>query len=234
MPSLLPGAFLSAIVAALAVIALRWQAGKPALSMVRLILIGIAAAYLVPYCLSFLDMAWRSQDWLPWLPVVTSGQVFIGLWAGFAVLAIANTKANRNRVPFWACVLIGVATAAIVPTTIDALTGSYQRMSLRDDVNHCTRGMMGQVRPTEATNICAETIAVGLCMPGEVNPDACAQSYILLPGETARFEPGDATLSSLPGNLNGLTVVACRPPARPSRMVTAHGRGHEGVCIPPA
>jgi hypothetical protein len=234
MPSLLPGAFLSAIVAALAVIALRWQAGKPALSMVRLILIGLAAAYLIPYSLAFLGMAWRSQDWLPRLPVVTSGQMFIGLWAGFAVLAIANTKANRKRVPFWACVLIGVATAAVLPPTIDALTGSYQRLSLHDDVNHCTRGMMGQVRPTEATNICSEPIVVGLCMPGEVNPEACSQSYTLLPGETATFDPGGATLASLPGNLNGLTVVACRPPARPSRMVTVQGRGHEGVCIPPA
>lgn len=234
MPELLPNAVFIGIVTALSAIVLRFQAGKPRLPVLRLVLIGVAAAYLVTPALAFLARAWRGTPWLPALPVVTSGQLFLGAWAGLALLFIANNASRPKRVPLWAGLLFGVAVAALFPPLIDRLTGSYQRASLRDDVNHCTRGMMGQVQPREVANICDEPITVGLCMPGEVNPAPCAQSFTLAPGETATFDPGGASLSSLPSNPGGLTVVACRPPDRPSRMGTVQGRGYEGVCLPGA
>jgi hypothetical protein len=232
MPELLPNAVLVGIVTALSTVVLRFQAGKPRLSVLRLVLIGVAGAYLVTPALAFLAKAWRGTPWLPALPEITSGQIFLGAWAAFAVLFIANSTKRPKRVPLWAGLLFGVAVAVLFPPLIDRLTGSYQRASLRDDVNHCTRGMMGQVQPREVANICDEPITVGLCMPGEVNPAPCAQSVSLAPGETATLDPGDASLSSLPSNPGGLTVVACLPPARPSRMGTTIGRGYEGVCIP--
>jgi ABC-type Fe3+-siderophore transport system permease subunit len=232
MPELLPNAVLIGIVAALSAIVLRFQAGRPRLSFFTLVLIGVAAAYLVTPALAYLAQAWRTTPALPGPPEVTSGRLFLGAWAAFAVLFVANSKARPKRVPLWAGLLIGVAVAALFPPLIDGLTGSYQRASLRDDVNHCTRGMTGQVQPREVANICDEPIIVGLCMPGEVNPAPCAQSFTIAPGGTATLDPGEESLSSLPGNPGGLTVVACRPPARPSRMGTTIGRGYEGVCLP--
>lgn len=232
MPELLPNAVMIGIVAALAAIVLRFQAGKPRLSVFVVVLIGVAGAYLVTPALAYLAQAWRATPALPALPMITSGQLFLGAWAGFAVLFIANSMKRPKRVPLWAGLLIGVAVAVLVPPFLDTVTGVYQRPSLRDDVNHCTRGMTGQVQPREVANICDEPITVGLCMPGEVNPAPCAQSFTLAPGETATFDPGGASLSSLPSNPGGLTVVACRPPARPSRMGTTIGRGYEGVCLP--
>ena len=129
--------------------------------------------------------------------------------------------------------VLGVAVAALLPSVLHMATGSYQRASLRPDANRCTQGMLGEVQLREVTNICGEPIAVGLCLPGEINPAPCAQTKTLQPGETATFDPGEARLSSLPSNLDGLTVVACRPPARPSRMKTTMGRAYEGVCLPP-
>ncbi|MDN2583270.1 hypothetical protein [Aquibium sp. ELW1220] len=234
MPELLPNAVLIGIATALSAVVLRFQAGKPRLSFFRLLLIGVAGAYLVTPALAYLAQAWRATPALPALPVVTSGQLFLGTWAAFAVLFVANSTARPKRVPLWAGLLIGVAVAALFPPLIDGLTGTYQRTSLRDDVDHCTRGMKGQVQPRAATNICNEPITVGLCMPGEVNPAPCAQSFTIGPGESATFDPGDASLSSLPSNPGGLTVVACRPPDRPSRMGRTTGRGYEGVCIPGA
>lgn len=81
---------------------------------------------------------------------------------------------------------------------------------------------------------CDFAITLGLCLPGEGNPDPCAQSVTILPGETALLDPGDARLSSVPGNPGGLTVVACRTPDRPSRWGNVTGRGYRGVCLPPA
>lgn len=234
MPELLPNAVTIGIILALGAFVMRFQAGKPRPSVLTLVAIGVAGAYLVTPALGFLAEAWRSAPGLPALPVVTSGQLFLGAWAGFAVLFIANSKGRPKRVPLWAGILIGVAVAALFPPLIDGWTGTYQRPSLRDNVDHCTRGMKGQVQPREAKNVCDEPITVGLCLPGEVNPAPCAQSFTLDPGETATFDPGDASLSSLPSNPNGLTVVACRPPDRPSRMGTTIGRGYEGVCLPPA
>lgn len=232
MPELVPGALLAGIVTVLTVMVWRAQALMPSLPFTRLLLVGIAGAYLVPPALGFIGELWRSHDSLPALPNVTHGAVFLGAWTAFAALFIGNTKAKPRRVPLWAGALVGIATAVLAPPLIDRLTGSYQHLSLLADVNHCTKGMLGQVKPREVVNICDQPITVGLCLPGEINPKPCMQTYTLAPGQTALFDPGEAKLSSLPGNPNGLTVVACSPPARPSRMVSVIGRGYEGVCIP--
>jgi hypothetical protein len=232
MPELLPNAVLIGIVTALCAVVMRQQAGKPRPSFLMLIAIGVAGAFLLTPALAYLAQAWRATPGLPALPEVTSGQLFLGAWAGLALLFIANSMKKPRRVPLWGGLLFGAAVAALLPPFLHAVTGVHQRPSLRDDVNHCTRGMTGQAQPREVENICDEPITVGLCMPGEVNPAPCAQSFTLAPGETATLDPGGASLSSLPGNPGGLTVVACRPPARPSRMGTTIGRGYEGVCLP--
>ncbi len=234
MPEFLPGALFSGILTVVFVIVLRVRAGRPRLSAWKLGLIGIAAAFVIPWGLALAAEAWRATPALPALPVITFDQVFIGAWVAIAVLAISHRPGRRPLVPLWAGLLAGVAVAALLPPFLYLVTGTYQRPSLRADVNHCTRGMTGQVQPREVVNICDEPIAVGLCLPGETNPAPCVQTETLQPGETARFDPGEATLSSLPSNLDGLTVVACRPPDRPSRMQTTMGRGYEGVCLPPA
>jgi hypothetical protein len=234
MPQFLPGATFAGIITVLTVILLRSTSFGPRLSVLKVILIGLAGAYFIPLTLGFLGDTWRATPWLPELPVVTSGQLFLGAWVAFALLFIGNSKGQPRRVPIWVGFLVGVTAAVTLPPLIDWATGSYQRASLRADVNHCTRGMLGEVQPREVTNICDEPITVGLCLPGESNPTPCSQSHTIDPGQIANFDPGESDLSSLPSNLGGLTVVACRPPDRPSRMVRVHGRGHEGVCLPPA
>lgn len=92
--------------------------------------------------------------------------------------------------------------------------------------------MVAKVQPRQVTNICDFPITVGMCMPSELNPALCIQSKTLAPGESANFDPGDARLSSSPGNRDGLTVVACRPPHRPSRWRDIAKRSHDGVCLP--
>lgn len=232
MPELLPGALFIGTLTALAAITLRARALRQRLSAFKVILIGIAGAYVIPPTLAFFAEKWRATPMLPDLPVITSGQLFLGAWATFAALLIGDRPGQLPRVPLWAGLAIGVAVAAL-PPLLDRVTGSYQRVSLHADVNHCTRGMTGQVQPREVTNICDDPITVGLCLPDETNPTPCAQSHTIEPGQMAQFDPGDAYLSSLPGNPGGLTVVACRPFARPSRMASVHGRGYEGVCLPP-
>ncbi len=233
MPEFLPGAVFTGILTIAFVIVLRSRAGKPPLSAWRLGLIGIAAAFLIPWTLALLAEAWRATPALPALPVITFDQVFIGSLVALFVLAVSHRPGRLPLVPLWAGLLTGVAFAVLLPPLLNLVTGSYQRPSLRADLNHCTRGMMGQVQPREVVNICDEPIAVGLCLPGETNPAPCAQTEILDPGQTGQFGPGEAQLSSLPSNPDGLTVVACRPPDRPSRMITTIGRGYEGVCLPP-
>jgi len=234
MPEFLPGAVFSGLATVMFLGVLRVRAGKPRLALWKLALIGIAAAWLIPWTLALAANAWRATPALPALPVVTFDQVFIGALVALLVLAISHRPGGRPRVPAWAALLAGVVVAVALPPLLFMATGSYQRASLHPDVNHCTRGMLGETQPREVTNTCDEPIAVGLCLPGETNPAPCAQVALIAPGESAQFDPGDATLSSLPSNLNGLTVVACRPPARPSRMQTTIGRGYEGVCLPPA
>lgn len=233
MPEFLPGAAFSGILTVVLVIVQRERAGKPRLAVWKLVLIGIAAAYVIPWALALSARLWRATPVLPDLPVITFDQVFIGAWVALAVLAIGHRPGRRPLVPLWAGLLAGVAVAVLLPPFLYLVTGSYQRASLHADVNQCTRGMSGQSQPRDVVNICDEPIAVGLCLPGETNPAACAQTEILQPGQAARLDPGGAWVSSLPSNLDGLTVVACRPPARPSRMKTTMGRGYEGVCLPP-
>ncbi len=234
MPEFLPGAVFSGLVTVVFVIVLRERAGKPRLPVWALALIGIAAAFAIPWALALSAAAWRATPALPALPIVTFDQVFIGALVALSVLAFSHRPNRRPRLPLWAGLLSGVAVAVVLPPLLDMASGAYQRPSLRADVNHCTRGMLGEIQPREVANICDEAIAVGLCLPGETNPAPCAQTAIIQPGASARFDPGDATLSSLPSNLDGLTVVACRPPDRPSRMQTTMGRGYEGVCLPEA
>ena len=234
MPEFLPGAVFSGISTILFVIVLRARAGMPRLPAWKLGLIGIAGGFAIPWTLVILAKAWRATPGLPELPFISSDQVFIGTLVALFVLAISHRPGRRPRVPLWGGLLAGITIAAALPPFLFHVTGSYQRASLRPDVNQCTRGMLGEVQPREITNICGEPITVGLCLSGEVNPAPCTQTKTIPPGESAQFDPGDARLSSLPSNLDGLTVVACRPPGRPSRMLSTIGRKYEGVCLPPA
>ncbi|MBY6202040.1 hypothetical protein KUV65_11745 [Maritalea mobilis] len=195
-----------------------------------LVPIALGAAFVVPPSLAGIADALHRATWLP---TVTFGAAFIGGWVGLLVLTIAERKGQPRRVPIWAGVVSGVLATFLVPPLLDLATGRYQNASLRADVNHCTRGMTGQVQPREVSNLCDFDIVVGLCMPGEVNPTPCAQAFTIPPGESAVLDPGDTRLSSVPGNPNGLTVVACRPPDRPSRWGNVTGRGYRGVCLPP-
>ena len=113
-------------------------------------------------------------------------------------------------------------------------SGRYQPLSLRADLDRCLGDARNQVRPVKATNTCDRPIVVGLCMPGEVNPTPCAQAITLGPGESTDLDPGDARLSSAPGNPDGLTVVACAVGDRPSRDLNSTLKAHTGVCLPPA
>lgn len=233
MPPVLPGALFIGIVTVLAIIILRARVEKPRLPVWQMILAGVAAAYVVPYALLFLAAAWRAVPGLPALPTVTGGQVFLGVFATGAALTLTHRPGTPPKVPLWAGVLIGVAFAALFPPLIDRATGRYQNASLRADVSACMQGMAGQLQPREVANGCDFPITVGLCLPGEVNPAPCAQSVTLAPGERASLDPGTARLSSVPANPNGLTVVACRTPDRPSRWGNVTGRGYRGVCLPP-
>jgi hypothetical protein len=233
MPELLPGAMFFGIVAVLFAMILRARALKPRLAVWQLALIGGTAAYVIPPSLLVAAGFWARIPWLPALPSVTFGQVFLGVFATGAVLTLTQRPGAPPPVPLWAGLLTGVLVAAGLPPLIDRTTGSFQTASLRADVNHCTRGMTGQVQPREVTNTCDFAITVGLCLPGEVNPTPCAQSIRIPPGQSAWLDPGEARLSSVPGNPDGLTVVACRPPDRPSRWGNVTGRGYRGVCLPP-
>ena len=234
MPEFLPGSFFSGILTVALVGLLRLRAGMPRLAAWKLVVIGVVAAYAIPWALRLGAGAWRAVPGLPALPVITFDQILFGSWVLFLVLLATHRRGRPPAVPFWGGLLAAAAFAVLLPPVLYLATGNYSRLSLRTDVNHCTRGMTGQVQPREVANSCDEPIVVGLCLPGEINPVPCAQTAIIEPGQTARFDPADATLSALPTNLDGLTIVACPPPARPSRMGTTIGRGYEGVCLPPA
>jgi len=234
MPDFLPGAVFSGIATVVFVILMRARAGKPRLPVWKLALAGIAAAYVLPWAVTLLARAWHAAPMLPDLPVVTSDQVFIGVWVALFALGVGHWPGKRPFVPLWAGLLAGVAVAALLPPFLYWTSGSYQRSSIRADINQCMGGKAGQSGLREIVNTCDEPIVVGLCLPGEINPAPCTQTSTLLAGQTGQFDPGTAGLSSLPSNPNGYTLVACRPPARPSRMLSTMGRGHEGVCLPPA
>ncbi|WP_205387858.1 hypothetical protein [Pseudosulfitobacter sp. DSM 107133] len=193
------------------------------------VLIGIVAAYVGPPALDILQRLWRA---LPFLPVITEGMVFLGGFVFFVMHYMFEGKDKPRRVPVRASLATAVVVALVLPWVLFKTTGTYQQISYRANVDHCTSGMRGQVQPRDVTNTCDFTIVVGLCMPDERNPETCRQSVTLAPGAVARFDPGEARLSYNPGNRDGLTVVACRPPSRPSRALTQVGRSHEGVCLP--
>lgn len=191
--------------------------------------LGVGAAYVLPFVQPTIRLLWDTAGLAP----LTGGAVFIGLLCGTLALSFASHGRSNLWGPSALSIAIGFGAAYGVPPLMDRVTGSYQAASLRADVNACTDGMRGQVQPRDITNTCDTAIVVGLCMPGEVNPTPCAQTALIAPGDTATFDPGEARLSSVPGNPSGLTVVACRPPDRPSRWGNVTGRGYRGVCLPP-
>lgn len=230
MPELMDGALIFGFLAAI----LSWMTGRHSDTKRRVpiwgtILIAVAAAYVGPPAFAWVQQMWRE---VPFLPDVTGGMVFIGLFAALTAHILFERKGHPRRIPIWAKVVIAVIAGLGIPLFMDKVTGSYQNASIRPDVNHCTRGMQGEVQPRHVTNICNFSITVGLCLPDELNPAPCIQSATLAPGESTRFDPGDARRSYAPGNRNGLTVVACRPPHRPSRRRDIAKRSHDGVCLP--
>ena len=163
---------------------------------------------------------------------ITEGAVFIGLFVASLALFLFERKESPRRVTLWAGFGLGVIAMFEVQALLDAATGKFQDASLRVDVNRCTDGMVGQANPTEITNNCDFPVVVGLCLSNEANPDQCAQSVVLAPGASGAVQPTGEGMASMPSNLNGATIVACRPPHRPSRTSKVGGRGHRGVCLP--
>lgn len=192
------------------------------------LLIGVGAAYAGPPAFIVFQQVWRK---IPFLPEITGGMVFIGIFM-IVLLQIFESKDQPRRVPVWAVLAISASVALGLPPLIYMLSGTYSHAALRSDLNRCTDGMLGKVQPRSVTNTCDFPIVVGLCMPDEQNPVPCQQSITLAPGGVAIFEANTARLSYAPGNRDGLTIVACRPPNRPSRMLSQVGRSHEGVCLP--
>lgn len=193
--------------------------------------VGVAAAYIGPPVFAVVK---DTVSYVPGLPRLTETAVIFGLWVALITLTLFETKGQPRRVPIWAGVSIALVATFAVPPLLDRATGIYQHASLMPNENGCTSGMLGQSEPRQVTNICDYPITVGLCMPAEKNPAACRQTATIAPGAVANFDPGEARLSSLPSNPNGLTVVACRPPHRPSRSLSVIGRGYDGVCLPDA
>ena len=223
MPELQDGAVVFGCIAAL----VGWLARRR-LPFILIPLIALVAAYIGPPSFAVTQTWWRGVG----LPDITGGMAFVGALIGFFAAVMREEKGQPRRTPIWVAALIGVGAAFVIPFLADTLTGRYQSLSLRANVNHCTEGMRGEVQPRLVTNICAEPITVGLCLSDEMNPEPCRQTATLAPNESARFEPEDQALSSS-GNRNGLTVVACRPPHRPSRWMNSTGKSYEGVCLPP-
>lgn len=233
MPAFQPGALLTGILTIIAIAILRERAGKPRLKLWKLALAGIAAAYVIPLAVSALAGALRAVPGLGGRHVLTVDQVYIAAFVIILVLAFDKRPGKPPRLPLWAGLLAGIAAALLLPPLLNLATGSYQRPSLRADLNHCMQSGPEGAPLDQITNACDEPITVGLCLPGEVNPAPCAQSHVLQPGAAAHLDAQGSGPSSLPANPNGYTLVACRPPARPSRMGTTMGRGYEGVCLPP-
>lgn len=229
MPDLMENAILFGVPAAILsrfVPVRRAAAGR--LPLWGSVLVGIAAAYAGPPAFAVLQRAWRA---IPFLPEITGGMVFFGVFVVFA-MQIVERKDKPRRVPIWASVAIATAVALALPPLVFRITGSYSHAALRSDVNRCARGMTGAAQMRSVTNVCDFPIVVGLCMPDERNPAPCRQSVALASGAVARFDAGDAGRSSAPGNRDGYTMVACRPPSRPSRMPSQTGHSHDGVCLP--
>lgn len=230
MPELMNGAVVFGFIAA----GLSWAVAKRSGKGWRLpfwgvIVIGVVAAYVV---LPILALAHRLWNATPGLPEFTGSAVILGLWVALVASMLFERKGQPRRIPIWGLILIAVVTTLALPPLIDRVTGAYQRTSLRPDANACTNWVLGENSLRQVTNICDYPITVGLCMPEEKNPAPCSQSSTLAPGAMAEFDPEGTPLSSLPSNLNGYTIVACRPPHRPSRTQSVIGRGYDGVCLP--
>lgn len=193
------------------------------------VLIGVAAAYIGPPLFTGLQQVWRA---VPILPEITSGMVFLWLFVVVVMQLLFEGNNRPRRFPIWAVLAFAMLVTAALPPLMYKVTGTYPSISFRADVNQCTRGMLGEVQPRHVTNICDFPITVGLCMPDEQNPAPCLQSVTLAPGAVADFDPGEARRAYAPGNRDGLTVAACHPPNRPSRMLNADGRRYEGICLP--
>lgn len=229
MPELMDGAILFGLVAAGFSWTLKRHDGQRRLPFWVVIAIGIVAAYLGPPLFAVVKSA---LSFVPGMSRLTETSVIFGLWVALISLVMFETKGQPRRVPIWVGLSIALVATFAVPPLLDRVTGIYQNASLRPNVNSCTSGMLGQSAPRQVTNICDYSISVGLCMPAEENPAPCRQTITIAPGAVANFDPGEARLSYLPSNPNGLTVVACRPPNRPSRTLSVLGRGHRGVCLP--
>ncbi|WP_306259814.1 hypothetical protein [Pararhizobium sp. IMCC21322] len=230
MPELMDGAIFFGFFAA----GFSWVLAKRSGERRRLpfwgsVVIGVLAAYIGPPVFGMAQDVWRT---VPGLREITGGAVILGLWAWFVAITLFERKGQPRRVPIWAGVVIAMITALVLPPLMDRVTGSYQNASLRSDVNGCVRWTVDDGTLRQATNICDYPVTVGLCMPGEKNPAPCDQSSTLTPGAMARFDSGGARQSSLPSSPDGFTMVACRPPHRPSRTLSVMGRGYGGVCLP--
>lgn len=179
-----------------------------------------------------LDVIRRAVDTMPILSGITSGQLFIGIWAALVAFFVFEQKDKPRRVPVWAAFLIGLAAMFGLPPLLDAWTGKYQDASLLANVNQCTDGMLGQTEPRQVRNTCDHPIVVGLCLPDETNPDPCSQSFHIAAGQSVVLDAQGENLAALPSTPAGFTVVACRPPGRPSRALKVGGKGHRGICLP--
>ncbi|MBM1813966.1 hypothetical protein [Pseudosulfitobacter pseudonitzschiae] len=193
------------------------------------VLVGCLAAYVGPPVFDIVVNLWRK---ITFLPEITEGMVFLGLFMAVFLQFVVERKDRPRRIPVWAVVVISVATAFALPPLIYRLTGSYSALALRADVNQCAQGIQGETEPRHVSNTCDFPIVVGLCAPGEENPAPCAQTVALAPGETTSLDPDGARLAYAPGNRDGLSVVACRPPNRPSRMMNQTNKYYVGVCLP--
>lgn len=233
MPEYLSFDLFAGVLTVFAAIMLRARAQRPRLPAWKLGLAGIAGACATPPLIAALAAIWQAVPALPPALLPTAEKLYLGAWTAVLALAISHRTGRPPRLSLRTGLLIGLVVALLLPVVLERLTGQIQRSSLLADLNRCTRAVVGQGRPYQVSNVCDEPIAVGLCLPGEINPAPCARSRILLPGEMAQFDPGEARLSSLPSNPDGFTIVACRPPARPSRIRKNTGRGYDGVCLPP-
>lgn len=227
MPGFTDGSWFFGLVgAAIAFAATRSRGG---ISFWRLVFVGLASAYVLPHVFAWIQPRWRA---VPWLPDITGGMAFLAAWFALAALTLFERKGLPRRVPVWVGLLFGTSMAFVVPQVVNHFTGAYQRPSLRANLNACVRYSPGEEGALDAANLCEQQIVVGLCLPDERNPTPCAQSVAIAPDEIALLDPAGAALSSVPGNPDGYTLVACRPPNRPSRMTRVTGRGFEGVCLP--
>ena len=197
---------------------LRMRTGRPRLPLWALALIAIAAAFVIPWALALAAEPWRAAPALPALPTVTFDQVFIGALVALAVLTVGHRPNMRPRVPLWAG--LSPAWRRNRAAAADRMDGRYQRPSLRADVNHCTRGMKGRSSRAKSPIFAMSRSRSAFACPAKPTRTLCANRDH--PARRGALRPVKPPVV-LPSNPGGLTVVACRPPDRPSRMKTTIG-----------